>query len=394
MKNTPNQDISHDVPALPYEVFEIKATPVFYGRKVPFIHFGIAETGKIQQAMADILSDDSQLGSAIRNCLESAPNYKVRSIRLVPDIQSAESLRCQLLAKYPLMLNRFQMLNRGNSAPHQHLQEIALEVDDSESGTKRCASCGVNKEHKEFNKSKGVLRDDCKLCLDEANLRGLTPSAHRERRINGWALPPRRFAAASKKCYCCGKVKERKDFGSNKRTRDLLNPSCNACTSEKNRRGIPMKDLRDEKQRNRARRQCSSATNLKSKKHRQTVQEAGAVTYTVYEIVTKIVLWDKELTVSYIGMTSQEVKRRMIAHKSQKAPGNAPLSHSLNSGAVYELRIIDDTKSDKEEAKAIEKEAIISREWVFNKKHTSKSKNSVYDRYILEYKPTVWKKPR
>ena len=134
--------------------------------------------------------------------------------------------------------------------------------------------------------------------------------------------------------------------------------------------------------------------------HRQYLREpapemddSAALTYTIYEIKAEVVLGGEVLKVSYIGMTGQEVKERMLAHWSLKAPGNAPLSHSLNSGTYYELIIID-TKSDKEEAKAIEKEHITSREWVFNKKHTSESGNSVYDRYIFEYKPTVWSKPR
>lgn len=128
-------------------------------------------------------------------------------------------------------------------------------------------------------------------------------------------------------------------------------------------------------------------------KHALEVDDSAALTYTVYEIVIKIVLGGKVLKVSYIGMTGQDVLQRMRAHLSQKAPGNGPLSHSLNSGADYELNIID-TKSNRKDAKAIERKHIASREWVFNKQHTSKSRNSVYDQYILEYKPEIWKKPR
>ena len=123
------------------------------------------------------------------------------------------------------------------------------------------------------------------------------------------------------------------------------------------------------------------------------MDDSAALTYTIYEIKTEVVLWGEVLKVSYIGMTGQEVKQRMLAHWSLKAPGNAPLSHSLNSGTDYELIIID-TKSDKEEAKAIEKKVIVAREWVFNKKHTSESGNSVYDQYLLEHdEVTPWKKP-
>ncbi len=249
MKNTPKPDISGDVQTLPYMVFEIRVTAVIDGRKVPFVCVGIAQTGEIEQAVAELQGEDSPLGIVLRRCLEAASGYNVDFLGWAPDIQSAEDLRRQKLADYPLALNHVCAPNRGDSIHLQDLRKLVLEAEDCESGTKKCASCGAHKELKEFNKNKGELRDDCKLCLDEANLRGLTPSEHREHLINGWALPPRRSAAASKKCYCCGKVKERKEFGANKRTSDLLNPSCRACTSERNRRGILMKDLRDEKQR-------------------------------------------------------------------------------------------------------------------------------------------------
>ena len=123
------------------------------------------------------------------------------------------------------------------------------------------------------------------------------------------------------------------------------------------------------------------------------MDDSAAVTYTIYEIKAEAVLWDEELTVSYIGMTSQEVHKRMRAHMSPKAPGNAPLSHRLNYKPCPELIIICYT-SDREEAKAIEKDHITSREWVFNKKHTSESGNSVYDQYLLEHdEAKPWSKP-
>ena len=248
MKNIPKFDIPGDVQVLPYVVFEIGATAIISGRELPFVCIEIAETGEIEQAVAELQEEDSPRGILLRYFLKAASSFNVRFLGFAPDLQGAEDLRRRLLAEYPLALNHVYALDRGASIHHQRLPGLFLEVDDSGGETKRCASCGVRKELKEFNKIKGVPRDDCKLCLDEANRRSLTPSKHRERRINGWALPPRRSAAASKKCYCCGKVKEGKYFSSNPRTRDLLHPSCRACVAESRKRGITLLELKIMKQ--------------------------------------------------------------------------------------------------------------------------------------------------
>lgn len=249
MPNTLDQDITDDVPALPYEVFEIRAIAVIGGIKLPVAYISVVKTGELQQAVAEIQADDPSCDIALRHCLEAAPSsYSVRSLGWAPDLQGAESLRRRLSAEYPLVLNQPGEPDGGNSIHRQYLREHALEAEDSEGETKRCESCGVNKEHKEFNKSKGLLRNDCKKCLDEVSIRDLTASKHREYRINGWVLPPRKSPPEEKKCFCCGQVKKRKYFGSNKRTRDLLNPSCKACCAERDERDIPMKELRDEKQ--------------------------------------------------------------------------------------------------------------------------------------------------
>ena len=248
MPNTPNQDISDDVPALPYEVFEIRTIAVIGGVKLPVAYVSVVE-GEIKQAIAELQIDDSSWDIALRHCLRAASSYSVRSMGWAPDMQGAEYLWRQLIAEHPLVLNQPNASDGGNSIHRQYLREHALEVKNSESETRRCASCGVNKVLKEFNKIKGVLRDDCKLCLDEANIRDLKPAQHREYRINGWVLPPRKSPPKEKRCFCCGQVKKREDFGFNKRTPyNFLNPSCNDCLSEKNSRRISMKALRDEKQ--------------------------------------------------------------------------------------------------------------------------------------------------
>ena len=252
---------SQSTPAsLPYEVYEIRAKAVIGGTVLPVSYIGTSLAGDIHQAVTDHLALETTSNIVLWHCLHALPDYSVYSRGEAASKQAAADLVRSLIAARPLVLNEYGTAWAGNSVYRQYLTEQDLEQMDYKSRVQRCLACGESKKHSEFSRHANKLRTDCKECINDQRKRCLSLAEYRQFRLNGWLLPSQRPVVrntnrprpvASKKCYCCCKVKKSEEFWANPLIRDGLQPSCKACYKEQRKLKIKMKELKERKRKQR-----------------------------------------------------------------------------------------------------------------------------------------------